>query len=586
MIFSLIRASFESILISSTWIGLYTLIAFSAYPLFLWLKKEHPKFNDISDLFWLGFTGTIALLQIWHLLLPVDWYYLLALLIFDVIWLFYLLRNRFVKIRRIKLSEVLTILSIIGLCLILANQALVISDPWGAIVRFDTGNYHLQALQWIKAFPIIPGLGNINYRLAYNNSIFLFDSLTDNGYWQNRSYYVATGILIVAGVIRAIFSLKNLFVNRNKIEFKDLFYSLTLIPIILKTHLISSLEPDVSIFVLSLVLAGQLLELFDVRGFDNNSFRLHLFIIACVTSVGITIKLSFVGLGLSTFIMACILAGRKWSVQSKLVLPIMVVSCLSWLCVTLTWVIRSVILGGYLAFPIGATLLPVSWHIPSAITKSEYQWIQIFARTNDPNSTEKVLSNLDWLISWKTRIPNELNTAILLLITGILIIIILVLLKKTSNDIHLLINICLPYLCSLVFWFINAPDIRFADGTIWAISLLVFTFGFGILLDILRSNLRFSNLIALGMISLLFFFTWPEINLKLNLPGTTPLIGIHRLELPKYHEEKTSAGVKEDIPDDSMGRCWNIPIPCVPMFNDQLQLVELWPGRPTYLVNK
>jgi hypothetical protein len=585
MAFSIQRVVFETLMIACAWIALLALITFSGYPMFWALKKERPGLNDIPDLFWLGFTAIIAILQIWHLFLPVSWLFLLVLIIFNAVWFFYLLSHRLLQIKKIEFSNFIAIFGIIVVGIAMANQALTIIDPWSAIVRFDMGNYHLQAIQWIKTFPIIPGLGNINYRLAYNNSIFLFDALTDNGYWENRSYYIANGIILYAGVIQAIFGLKNVIIHHNRPELKNLYFALMLAPLVFKINLISSLEPDVCIFVMSLVLAGQLIELYDKVKLDKYSIRLRLLIIASLTSVGITIKLSFVGLGVTAFGLASILAGWIWYEKNKLLVPGLIVSCLSWLFVVLTWMIRSVILGGYLAFPVVATQIPVLWQIPTSIAQNEYQWIKIFARTNDPNSTEKVLSNLDWLSLWRPKIPTDIVIAVSLLTVGIVTIVLLRILKKGLTKNIFILWAGLPFICSLVFWFINAPDIRFADGSIWALSLLVFTLGFGDLIVNLKNNFSFASLTPLIVIGLLLFFAWPEINPKLNIPGLNPMVGIHHLGLPKFHEEQTSIGLKENVPDDVLGRCWNIPLPCLPEFNNQLIQVDLWLGRPSYIIS-
>src|SRR4029079_17401394 len=38
----------------------------------------------------------------------------------------------------------------------------------------DFGNYHLATIRWLTAQPIVPGLGNLHFRLGFNQSYFLY----------------------------------------------------------------------------------------------------------------------------------------------------------------------------------------------------------------------------------------------------------------------------------------------------------------------------------------------------------------------------------------------------------------------------
>lgn len=44
----------------------------------------------------------------------------------------------------------------------------VLSKAMTAPSHFDSGQYHFGAIRWIEQFPLVPGLGNLHSRLAYN----------------------------------------------------------------------------------------------------------------------------------------------------------------------------------------------------------------------------------------------------------------------------------------------------------------------------------------------------------------------------------------------------------------------------------
>lgn len=49
-----------------------------------------------------------------------------------------------------------------------------VSEP---IKNYDTALYHAQSIRWIEEYGVVPGLGNLHHRFAYNNSIFSLQAL-------------------------------------------------------------------------------------------------------------------------------------------------------------------------------------------------------------------------------------------------------------------------------------------------------------------------------------------------------------------------------------------------------------------------
>src|SRR5437773_1855699 len=78
-------------------------------------------------------------------------------------------------------------------CLILLVVAYNSSLP---ISWHDTHSYHLNAVKWASTYPAVPGLVNLNARLAYNSSFLLFAALTDVWILRDRSAHVALGFLL------------------------------------------------------------------------------------------------------------------------------------------------------------------------------------------------------------------------------------------------------------------------------------------------------------------------------------------------------------------------------------------------------
>jgi hypothetical protein len=126
--------------------------------------------------FWVGYAPCIALLQLVHLVTPIN-----ALVTAAVLCLCAVVSlSRAVEAwrRRAAHAEATPrwvwwawLGAMLCIAFWLANRAL---SPQ---LDFDTGFYHLSAIRWLNEFPLVPGLANLHYRLGFNQSSFLLSAL-------------------------------------------------------------------------------------------------------------------------------------------------------------------------------------------------------------------------------------------------------------------------------------------------------------------------------------------------------------------------------------------------------------------------
>lgn len=62
-------------------------------------------------------------------------------------------------------------------------------------MHYDSDLYHAQAIHWIESFGIVPGLGNLHSRLAYNSSSFALTALYSFAFVNGQSYHVCAGFI-------------------------------------------------------------------------------------------------------------------------------------------------------------------------------------------------------------------------------------------------------------------------------------------------------------------------------------------------------------------------------------------------------
>ena len=86
----------------------------------------------------------------------------------------------------------------------------VVSLSIGGPVESDTLLYHAQIVRWIKEYAIVPGLGNLHGRLAYNSSFHVLASFFDIGAFQDKSFHGLNGfffLFLQTGLLIRVWSL-------------------------------------------------------------------------------------------------------------------------------------------------------------------------------------------------------------------------------------------------------------------------------------------------------------------------------------------------------------------------------------------
>jgi hypothetical protein len=139
----------------------------------------------------------IAALHWWHFFLPIDWRTTLVLSLIGIIGFAVGLRTlRWTRLRVLKTIIVLIILIPIGVWV--ANRAL------DAQLDFDSAFYHLNYIRWLNEYPAVLGLGNLHYRLAFNQSLFMFVAALNAFPFFNQGYHIANSLLVIVLVAQGV----------------------------------------------------------------------------------------------------------------------------------------------------------------------------------------------------------------------------------------------------------------------------------------------------------------------------------------------------------------------------------------------
>jgi hypothetical protein len=362
--------------------------------------------------------------------------------------------------------------------------------------NFDTAFYHAQAIHWIESFRVVPGLGNLHGRLAFDSSWFLASALFSFSFLEKTEFHILGGYLLLLVIAYCLIKLTKLFQGDYRIS-NFAVLGLIFLARRLFSAVLSSPDTDTPATLISWVIF--LLSMEKIEDNQESDFDLRFLLILCFSLFVITVKISI----LPIFLLPLYFIIRqlpKWKLSHVLILfGISLVFIIPWLT-------RNVIESGYLVYPYpNIDLFHVDWKIPQNIVQIEVNDIKSYARV--PNMDEKVVLTMPlkaWLPLWFQHVNSldkqhiyAISITLAILLTGISFYII-----KARGRLKIILHYSIPFLIAIIgilFWFFQAPNFRFGYGFI------------GILLSLNLATLflwlssRYHSLKRLILISLFLF---------------------------------------------------------------------------------
>lgn len=385
--------------------------------------------------------------------------------------------------------------------------------PW------DHGLYHLQSAVWSTLHPAIPGLANLHTRLGFNSSVFVLAAglnIPLLGGWHLALVWPA---LIEGMIVSALL----LSIRSSPERVVRLYCFLAVVVLLFEPRWLlqsSYIGPD-PVVTLGIVYAVLLyLE------------KRNACLLLCVPFL-ITVKLAA----------APLLLLLDWKLSSLKKYRIAAIAGMLLLCI---WVASNVVISGHLLFPVTATRLPVPWAVPKDLTQNTADWITSWARA--PGKTLEETRGLSWLRAWGNRTyENEpARSAFEIFAVGVL----LVVWRKALRQIDWRLFFAIAV--ALLFWFISAPDPRFAIGFMFAVAFLMLAYGLDSI-DLLRPDA--DNAGILIAILLLLLGRVAGVQHDLDWPA---------MDAPEVRIAITPAGERIWAPVPPDDRCWDL-VPCTPM---------------------
>ena len=139
---------------------------------------------------WLGWCLALAALQIWHLFLPVDWKPLLLIAVVGTAGILCHARALAKAMRDALKQRPGLVTALLLAAFWLANHTAI------QHTIYDSGFYHLSAIEWIQSYSVVPGIGNLSKMLGFNDAYFLYVALMDVGPFAFKVHHLAGSFLI------------------------------------------------------------------------------------------------------------------------------------------------------------------------------------------------------------------------------------------------------------------------------------------------------------------------------------------------------------------------------------------------------
>ncbi len=535
---------------------------------------------SITEALWTGLALITAILQVYHFFRPID---LLAVFLLLGLGFAGWLWNYAVRIpdapagrttllqdsRESKKSRVAELFLYLPATAVIAFRCAALGE------HYDTGLYGAQAVRWFITYPLVPGLGNLIAQLGFNSSVFLWIAALDQGPWRDLAHHLFDGFLIAALFASVIPAALRILRGETGSSI-DWFLTLLFVPATIwaTTSKIVGTNTDLPTSIVCLVAAALLFCALDgesTREETSDSRAKNLVIAMVLLSLAVTFKISSAVFALLGWMVAFL---KLWSVSrdtaaGKRQLAWAVILSAA---IILPWIGRGSVLTGYPFFPSTALSIPVDWKVPGTEAQMQADFARSFARV--PELTSEYAHGWNWLQPWFHELVREREGFLIPLLFALAgsMAGILRMRGQNRNSLPQRLWLLVPSLGGLIFWFLEAPAIRFGEPAIWTAGATLGTFA---AVHFLNRGGRIRIVLA-GLVLLTVWSAHPRLFWSSYFRPSVGVRTFLRLPEAKLKQHQTISGLTVNVPVET-NQCWDTPLPCSFYFRDTLHLRQ--PGK-------
>ncbi|MBQ7775555.1 MAG: hypothetical protein IJ379_06510 [Lachnospiraceae bacterium] len=330
-------------------------------------------------------------------------------------------------------------------------------------IHYDTDLYHAQSIRWIEEYGVVPGLGNLHERFAYNSSFFAVSALYSMKFLTGESLHAVSGFFALLLSITALDITKSW--KRHKFILSDyarvgaIYYLTTIVDEVV------SPATDYSIMCVIFFIIIKWLDLLEQEEKEIAPYAL-----LCVAGVyALTLKLT------AGLILLLLIKPAYLLIKEKRVKQIFLYLGMG-LLTAIPWFVRTVVISGWLVYPLPSLdLFSFDWEMDAALIEVDAAQISVWG---------KALYNVALADTPATQwIPNWFRTTLsgtekLLILSCVLCIVLFVIrliwicAKKQWKQLDVVL-VLFTVICSYTFWQMSAPLLRYGYAYVLLVDFLM-----------------------------------------------------------------------------------------------------------------
>lgn len=540
---------------------------------FMDVRIDDPDYPSSPLVVWLGWAVTMLLFQILHFFVPLNAAAVLPvfglgviLFVPTVIATYLRWRGGAYKLAPRKAAAIMgLLLAAVAVAGFVASRAMMPEQ------NYDSGLYHYNKIRWINEYPVVPGLGNVHKRLAFNNAFFHYAAAVNVHPYFNHGRSIANSFLFLLATaylldtLRPIFRRPKALLEAHPFRFVPAVFCLPFMVYQARfSPNLSSPTPDFSTILLQLVLFVELAR--GIGTWISGERRQHgrAVVIALLAGSAIAVKAS--NFAFCVVLFSFLLAYAFKTASRK---PLTRAACL--LCLMGgVWIITNYVLSGAPLFPSTTGRIEFEWSIPANSVIDLKNWVLSWARWPQRHWKE-VLGRWDWVWPWLGIFFRESYYCYPVYAAGCLTVAagVATVFRRVDRPRLLEWSLGLPVVAGLAFWFFTAPALRFAEALLFLLPI----FAAALLLCTEHRMVRGWRL-ALSAITIFVAIYW-QMGTHFIDEGfgyfRADTVGWQPSKKVKLRQQTTDTGLKVYLPETG-NQCWDSPLPSQLYFDSRLRL--------------
>ena len=424
-------------------------------------KKIHYKIKRFQNIVAVGFVIATVYAQVFSIFYKVG--FMANLLLFIVCAGIVVLYKQQIKIDFRNCRKALCSIKGIVVTVMILMWAYFTSR---GIIHYDTDLYHAQSIRWIEEYGVVPGLGNLHLRFAYNSSIFAISALFSMKFLLGQSIHTISGFF----ALMLSFCVLDIGKTWREKSFRlsdfariAAIYYLTMI-----CDEVVSPASDYVIMCTIFYLVIEWLSVLEAQKEKSNSIEPYALL--CIGGVfAVSLKLT------AGLILILVIKPAYMLIKDKRWKEIAIYICMG-IVVIAPWLMRTVIISGYLLYPFPALdLFDVDWKIPAEVATLDAAEIKTWGRAIF-NATKVAIPIQEWFPNWFSTTLSGTEKLLILADVGTLFVLGIVAIyhffRKRWEELDFLL-VMTTVAASYLFWQISAPLMRYGYSHVLLLVVLM-----------------------------------------------------------------------------------------------------------------